>query len=197
MLTIFKNKQVQDMLQLVKKKHAKQFRNRGRVPYWQHCLSVAEILASALEKTKELKNNKKLMVALICAALGHDLLEDTNIERKKIETEFGLKVSDLIENLTNNQNDTQRSQYMRKIRNAPDEARLIKYCDLIENTISCAYGIHDLGVNWVTKFFLPIKKETQRALAQNQPKIFSKTFLLLQAQLKFVDERLINNINKY
>lgn len=184
------------MLRLAQNYHAKQSRNNSRIPYWYHCLSVAEIVFNALEQSQEIKNNK-LLSTIICGAIGHDLFEDTTVEKKLISKQFGKEVEKLILYLTNEEDDAHRKEYMKKIKNSPEEALLIKYADLIENTISCAYGIHDLGVDWIKNFYIPIKNDTQKILALRKFVLYPKTATLLREQFAFAEERLISNINKH
>ena len=196
-MEIFQQEKVKDMLQLVQQYHAEQFRNNGKVPYWHHCLSVAEIVIVAFEQTGELENNNDLLVSIACSALGHDLLEDTAVTRLAIRDRFGLRVEEMIISLTNEEDDAHRDKYMRKIAASSEELALIKYADLIENTISCAYGINDLGVDWIKSFYLPIKDETEKILASKKFSIYAETANLLRIQYRFAAERLDNNFIKY
>lgn len=196
MATVFKNKKVDSMLQLVKKMHKKQYRNNGKVPYWFHCLSVAEIVLAGLEQSKEINDNATI-TNIMCAALGHDLLEDTKIDRLELEKNFGDTIVGYIDELTNDEGDAYHIAYMRKIKNGSEEAGLIKYGDLIDNTIGVAYGLHDVGVNWAKKFFKPIKDHTKKTLLSKQFNTYPKTAELLKQYFLFCEERFENNLQKY
>jgi hypothetical protein len=56
----------------------RQSRNGGRVAYAQHCERVADLLRYALDNTGEASGARRESILL--AALGHDLLEDTDID---------------------------------------------------------------------------------------------------------------------
>lgn len=195
-MKIFHEKKVESMLVVMKNYHAGQFRNKGRIPYWHHCLSVAEIVANAINESRELKNDN-LLIAIICAAIGHDLFEDTTVERETVVKQFGSQIEELIVCLTNEEDDAHRAKYMEKIKTSSEEVALIKYADLIENTISCAYSIQDLGIEWMKNFYLPIKDETKKTLSLKKFILYPKTAAQLREQFAFAEERLVNNINKY
>lgn len=196
-MEIFQQEKVKNMLRLVQQYHAEQFRNKGRVPYWYHCLSVAEIVTVALEQAGELESNNDLFISIACSALGHDLFEDTIVERQIIREKFGAQVEEMIVTLTNEEDDAHRDKYMEKIAASSEELALIKYADLIENTISCAYGIHDLGIDWIKSFYLPIKSETEKVLASKKFAVYPETATLLRIQYAFAAERLEHNFIKY
>lgn len=197
MIRVFHEKKVHAMLHLVKHHHIKQFRNNGKVPYWHHCLSVAEIIANALTRSQELKSNNNLLTTIVCGALGHDLFEDTNIKRKIVAKQFGKQIKELIAWLTNEENDTHREKYMEKIKASPEEVALIKYADLIENTISCAYSINNLGIDWIKKFYRPIKNDTKKVLCSKRFVLYPKTVARLREQFAFAEERFDHNLTKY
>ena len=41
------------MEELAKKYHATQFRNKNKVPYYEHCIGVASIVTTVLKQTSE------------------------------------------------------------------------------------------------------------------------------------------------
>ena len=152
------------MLHLIKYAHSGQYRNAGKVPYWQHCANVAEILKSTLTITGE-EPADGLFTDMMLAALGHDLLEDTNVTEDELRKQFGDRPTNLIVSLTNYQGDSDTEIYLNKISGILDEAKLIKYCDLLDNTLSVAYGLHDLGDKWANSFFIPIVQSTYETLS--------------------------------
>ena len=155
---------IDQMLQLIQSAHASQTRNAGKVPYWRHCANVAEILTSTLELTGETPA-ADLLADMTIAALGHDLLEDTKVSEGELRQQYGGRATDLIVALTNYEGDDHTSTYLKKIAAASDEAKLIKYCDLLDNTLGVNYGLADLGVEWATSFYLPIALPTVEALS--------------------------------
>jgi (p)ppGpp synthase/HD superfamily hydrolase len=68
--------------------HIDQFRKTGE-PYIYHPLTVAYILGQMQMDTQTL-----------CAALLHDVIEDTNITKKKLASEFGQTVAELVDGVS-------------------------------------------------------------------------------------------------
>jgi len=142
--------------------HARQTRNAGRLPYWVHTDAVADICDQALRLTGELPPDAAEDVVL--AAHGHDLYEDTAVTRTMIRQSYGARVDGWIEGMTNRKGDADRAEYVRHLAESDDETRVIKCADLIDNMLSVAYGLHDVGLDWAREFFLPIADETRVVL---------------------------------
>ena len=70
------------------KNHGDQCRKSGE-PYIIHPLNVAYILADI-----------GLDDSTVCAALLHDVVEDTNVTQKDIENEFGIEISEMVAGVT-------------------------------------------------------------------------------------------------
>src|SRR5579872_1294856 len=68
--------------------HKSQFRLSGE-PYLSHPVEVAQVLA-----------DMKLDVTSLCAALLHDVVEDTRVPLEKISDQFGAEVALLVEGVT-------------------------------------------------------------------------------------------------
>lgn len=185
------------MQQLIREEHAGQTRLSGRVPYWPHCENVAQMLAEAFGKTGELAHDPALLADLTLAALGHDLYEDTDVDRREIRRSFSERVDLWIQGLTNPHGDDDRAAYVAQIRAAPEEVRIIKIADLIENTLTVAYGIQDLGVPWTESFFLPIVEEMAPVVAEASYVRYPKTAALLLPILAFALERLRGNLRRF
>lgn len=167
------------MLKLIKSAHSGQSRNAGKVPYWQHCVNVAEILKSTLELEGE-KPEEGLFTDMVLAALGHDLLEDTDVTEGELRKQFGNRPAYIIVDLTNYQEDHNTKEYLDKITAASDEAKLIKYCDLLDNTLSVAYGLQDLGAEWATSFYLPIALSTAKVLGRSDLRAYPNSLEYLK-----------------
>jgi len=67
------------------KAHAGQFRKGGKTPYILHPLEAGIIVS-------QMKNDEDL----ICAAILHDVVEDTDITAQMVKEEFNQKISDLV-----------------------------------------------------------------------------------------------------
>jgi hypothetical protein len=67
---------------------------------------------------------------MILAALGHDLYEDSGIDRAQVATDFGSDVDLLIEAVTERHG---VAEFVERVVSGPEEARLIKLCDGVDN----------------------------------------------------------------
>ena len=171
------------MEELVKKYHATQYRNKDTVPYYEHLIGVKSILTSVFEITKECKDEGTLR-DMRDAAIGHDLIEDTTVSKDEITAISNQRVLGLIEELTNPVDDAHTEEYMQQLSGASEEARIVKYCDLLENTTSVCYAIQDLGVDWFHNFYEPILKNSTETLADTKFVKYPKTAVLLRSMLK-------------
>lgn len=81
-------RKVYEAFMLAAEAHNDVFRKSGE-PYITHPLEVARILADL-----------RLDADTLCAALLHDVLEDTNYQREDIEVQFGATVGELVEGVT-------------------------------------------------------------------------------------------------
>lgn len=103
--------------------HAGQMRDEG-TPYILHPLRVATVLADEL---------KVYSVNLLCAALLHDVIEDTDITREQIAAEFGVDVSHVVWLLTKF-DDVSLPAYLAAIEaEAATGAAVVKLCDRLDN----------------------------------------------------------------
>jgi (p)ppGpp synthase/HD superfamily hydrolase len=183
------------MLELIERGHAGQMRNGGRVPYWVHPQSVAGIVGGALDATGEA--DPALALDVFLAAQGHDLYEDTEVEPDEVARRFGARVDAFIRGMTNEEGDHDRAAYLARVAAAPEEVKLIKLGDLIDNALSCAYGQHDLGTKWTRSFFLPIAEEMRGVLAGARFERFPRAAELLRRELDFALSRLHANVASF
>lgn len=161
------------MEELIEKYHTGQTRNKGHVPYVVHLYGVREILKNLILAEEEIP--KRIARDLGNAALGHDLLEDTEVLEEEIVSCTNEKVLRYIKEVTNPEDDSHTMKYMEQIKRASEEGRLIKYADLIDNTLSVAYGLHELGQEWVESFYLPILKRTKNVLEETSFEKYPRT----------------------
>ena len=125
-------------------------------------------------KFKEYKD-AQILDDMYNAALGHDLLEDTDATDAEIVNLTNPHVLRLIKELTNPVDDAHTDQYMQQLSSASEEARLIKYADLIENTSSVCYAYHILGEKWVNDFYRPILDSTTNTLRKTEFPTYPQT----------------------
>ncbi len=107
------------MLVLATNKHAGQY-DKGGLPYILHPLKVMYYLKSTDEE-------------LQCIALGHDLVEDTDVTYAELKAlGFTDRVIDGIRCLTKERGETYE-EYKAKVKSNPDAVK-VKKCDLRHNT---------------------------------------------------------------
>lgn len=119
---------------LAKKYHSGQKRDEGG-PYILHCLRIASYLIEILSMDN---------VDVICAALLHDAVEDTELELSEVKRRFGKRVSQLVDNLTRKKlpDETELNRYQWKYRSFLEtmkkdlNTRSIKACDWLDNITS-------------------------------------------------------------
>ena len=108
--------------------HGEQKRKYTGAPYVTHCAEVACIVADAGGTTE-----------MICAALLHDVIEDTDSTIEAVEYGFGAIIAEYVGWLTDVDKPEDGNRAIRKrldrehIARAPAEAQTIKCADLISN----------------------------------------------------------------
>jgi len=113
------------------KAHDGQVRKYSGEPYITHPLAVADIVASV--RSDE---------SMIVAAILHDTVEDTEVTIDDILLEFGFRVADLVDDLTDISKPEDGNRRIRKgidcshTYNSSPDAKTIKLADLIHNTES-------------------------------------------------------------
>jgi (p)ppGpp synthase/HD superfamily hydrolase len=119
-------------------------------PYIVHPIAVAELVKTVPHSPE-----------MVAAALLHDVVEDTKVGLDEIRAEFGDRVAELVDWLTDVSRPSHGNRRARKqldlehLAKAPAEAQTIKLADLIDNTRSIA--VHD-------KHFWPVYRGEMRAL---------------------------------
>ncbi|GLW65413.1 hypothetical protein Arub01_36570 [Actinomadura rubrobrunea] len=111
--------------------HGDQTRPTG-APYLEHLLEAVEVLARGRGVTD---------VPVLTAALLHDVVEDTAATVRDVESAFGPWVAELVEWLTKPSSPTAnrkakraaKTAYLRRLRDAPPEAIMVKLADRISN----------------------------------------------------------------
>ena len=188
---------MEGMKALVRQYHAAQRRNQNpEIPYTEHLFGVASVLKTIAESCHEVPEDR--LAAMLQAALGHDLLEDTEIGEDTIERTAGGTVLRLIRELTNPNDDAHTDEYMEKLASDSEEARLVKYADLIENTSSFCYALHEPNqenpVQRAKAFYLPILSRTTDVLAKTPFERYPKTAEAMRMVLKVYTDLLLSRI---
>ena len=118
-------------LEFAKEKHKNQIRKVSKAEYVTHPIAVSYLLASY----KKSKN----MEYLLCAALLHDTLEDTDTTIEEIKDIFGEFVSNLVVELTSDPNEIKnigKNEYLKnKLLKISSYALTIKLVDRLSNIL--------------------------------------------------------------
>ena len=115
-------------LEFSARKHKNQRRKDVEAsPYINHPISLANILCNEAHVTD---------VNVICAALLHDTIEDTETEPEELEDEFGVEITDIVMDVTDDTSLHRHERKQAQIDHAPHisrEAKLVKLADKISN----------------------------------------------------------------
>jgi len=159
-------------LQFVKEKHAGQVR-AGDTPTWYHLARVSYSLEILLEKYQEGTKEEQSIIPL--AALGHDVLEDTDATHDEVRSVFGARGLELIVGMTNEWGDEDVKPYVEKVSNAEEAIRLIKLSDLYDNISNSTYCMSLLGREWAVSFFLPIVTPMRESIIKTGFSTYART----------------------
>jgi (p)ppGpp synthase/HD superfamily hydrolase len=122
---------IEQAIALALRAHATQVRKGdGELPYVVHPVTVALILSRFTTDED-----------VIIAGLLHDTLEDTAVTADQLEREFGAKVRDLVQDVTERSLpglswDTRKARYLRRLETAARGALLVAGADKIANLVS-------------------------------------------------------------
>ena len=87
------NKKEKKAYDFAKNAHKGVKRKGSNLPYVTHPKAVYDIL-------KRLTKDENIL----CAALLHDVIEDTNCKYKAVKKEFGIKIADIVQEVTKDKN---------------------------------------------------------------------------------------------
>ena len=178
-----------NIYELIEIKHVGQYRNKvddNAISYTEHLYGVASVISSAMNLSGEIEDDelgRELRDDIIYAALGHDLIEDTDVSEDEIIAATNERTLSIIKDLTNPDDDSHTERYMNQLEKASEEARIVKYADLIENTLSVTYNYHILGKDWLEIFYRPILEKTTGVLGQTQFEKYPETARILKEML--------------
>jgi hypothetical protein len=131
--------------QLMEESHLGQFRKGTDAPYAIHPYRVA---LSLLEEFGKVDSE------LICAALLHDTLEDSDIGPEVLSDRFGPRCANLVATLTRQEGelrdvggDRPDGKYLQRVVRAGDDAVLLKLADKLDNLRDAIYHPNRARVN--------------------------------------------------
>jgi len=81
---------VDDAILWIAKKHAGQKRKHSKIPYFSHCMETMKRV-SIYQQKSELNSDE-----ILIAALGHDLIEDTEVTYEDVVDTFGRHIATVI-----------------------------------------------------------------------------------------------------
>lgn len=128
-------------------KHLGQVRKYTGEPYWQHCAAVAGMVKARGGSPE-----------VVAAAFLHDTLEDTDTTPHELLDNFGPVVVSLVEELTDEYTKTayphlnraqRKNAEAARLGEASQSAKLIKLCDLIDNSRSIVEHDPDFAVTYL------------------------------------------------
>lgn len=104
-----------------------------KLPYVSHLFSVASIISEHSDDED-----------LIIAGLLHDILEDTDFKKETLLSEFGERIHELVDSVTEATKEEkkrmtwkeEKENYIKKLKEGPKEASIIASADKIHNLLS-------------------------------------------------------------
>jgi len=112
------------------KKHKGQVRERTNDDYLTHPLRVSYLVTEHKGKSKHRED-------LICAAILHDTIEDTNTTVEELNKNFGMFVTSLVYELTNDENEKKKvgklEYQKKKMKGMSSYGLFLKLCDMYAN----------------------------------------------------------------
>ena len=146
--------------------HAGHVRKDGCTPYVSHPFRVAMIVRTLFDVHDE---------AVLCAALLHDVIEDTTADYDDLAEQFSVEIADLVAAVSKDmrQPEPQREEaYDRQLAEADWRARLLKLADVYDNLCDATTEAHRAAL-------LP-RAERALALADDDPKLAQASGLVRQ-----------------
>lgn len=181
-------------LLFVKEKHEGQMR-AGDVPTWHHLARVSHLLEILLNKNNEGSDDEKLVIPL--AALGHDIIEDTDVTDAEVKEIFTERGFDLVFGMTNELGDDDVRPYVKKVIAAEEAVRLIKLSDLFDNITNVMYAFPLLGKEWTESFFMPVVTPMYTEIIKTKFETYTKTGAELISMVETVMSLLQEEIKRF
>lgn len=185
------NEKILSALSISNRFHKNQIRNVKKVPYILHPINVCNILYALVDD---------ITVAMLCAALCHDLLEDTKCPPGLIKRVLGENVLLLVNMLTDVAVKSDGSRSVRIAINAKhtstisNEAKTIKLADIIHNTFSII-----AADNKFTKVYMAEKEMFLNVLQNVNTLLFTVLNDIIQCHNKNIpiESEYLSHIIKY
>lgn len=144
---------IEDAIIFATNAHRGQFRKSGITPYVFHPIQVMLLLKNIEEYDTEI---------MLCSAVLHDVLEDTETTYQQLEDNFGKKIADIVNELTCTGN---KQEYMLSFKDKSIEALVIKIVDRWCNIQDFALLNDDYVYKYAKKaLVLPFEKITNEMI---------------------------------
>ena len=135
---------IQKAIDLAAKAHQGQKRKGIKVPYVTHPYAAAIIVSQYTDDED-----------ILTAALLHDLLEDTNVTRTRLEREFGASVARMVNDVTEEPHlkasgmswKERKDHCLEKLKQAPPDSLMIASADKIQNLHSMCEAFDLMGLD--------------------------------------------------
>ena len=145
-------------------RHGDQKRRYTDLPYVTHCVEVAKLVRWLAKDADD---------EMLCAAVLHDVVEDTPCTLAEVRAAFGDRVASLVSDLTDVSRPEDGNRALRKAKdrehtaNASPDAKTIKLADLIHNSIDICD--HDPSF---AKVYMREKKMLLDVLTEGDPSLW-------------------------
>ena len=137
--------------QLAWRAHRGQYRKGTDIPYIVHPINVAKTLF-------QWSSDEDLVIA----GLLHDVIEDTPVDLKTIEQEFGEHIANLVKAASQDKRlpwETRKSMEIEKIKNLPIEVVLLLLADKLDNIRDIHIDYLVIGDELWNRFNRPVDKQ--------------------------------------
>ncbi len=169
---------IQKAITFATEKHEGQFR-RGGAPYVIHPIRIANILLQ--EWSCEDPN-------VVCAALLHDVVEDTPTTIKEVKDAFGNEIGKLVDGMTMWKGSETYEVYVKRVSRGPEELRMIKCADVLDNLRSWYETESDDGfARWwrnTEELILPMAMTVSKETAVAIQKVLADPWYLKKAGME-------------
>lgn len=135
---------IREAAEFAAKAHAGTFRKGSRVPYINHPMEVALIVAQMTDDEE-----------VIAAAYLHDVLEDTPVSEQDLQVQFGDRILKLVAAETENKTHSWKERKETTIRHlwaAPREVKILTLADKLSNMRSTSQDYLVMGEEVWQKF---------------------------------------------
>ncbi len=118
--------------------HSGQFRKYSRHPYMIHPVRVSEFIQKNFSHREDVEEMR-------VAAILHDVVEDTWVEKKDVEESFGDKIALFVDELSKDKSLPKKEaaeKYVARLARASTQAKIIKLADIHDNLLDDDFPLY-------------------------------------------------------